>query len=57
MSSLKVALSFLIPFAIALITAWITYESQEDIVKTFLVMTISLLVSFAGHPGWYKFWF
>lgn len=45
-------LSFIIPFAIALITAWIAYESQEEIVKTFfvIVMAISLLVSFAWAP-------
>ncbi|MBE9182353.1 hypothetical protein IQ268_27785 [Oculatella sp. LEGE 06141] len=45
-------LSFIIPFAIALISAWIAYESQEEIVKTFfvIVMAISLLVSFAWAP-------
>lgn len=44
--------SFIIPFAIALITAWIAYESQEEIVKTFfvIVMAISLLISFAWAP-------
>jgi len=52
MSSLKVVLSFLIPFAIALISAWIVYESQEEIVKTFfvIVMAISLFMSFAWAP-------
>jgi lipopolysaccharide/colanic/teichoic acid biosynthesis glycosyltransferase len=42
-------LSFLIPFAIALVAAFMAYQSQEEIVKTFcvIVMTISLLVSFA----------
>ncbi len=45
-------LSFIIPFAIAVITAWIAYESQEEIVKTFfiIVMAISLLMSFAWAP-------
>jgi len=41
--------SFLIPFAIALLSAFITYQSQEEIVKAFfvIVMAISLLLSFA----------
>ena len=45
-------LSFIIPFAIALIAAWIAYESQEEIVKTFfiIIMAISLLVRFAWAP-------
>jgi lipopolysaccharide/colanic/teichoic acid biosynthesis glycosyltransferase len=44
--------SFLIPFAIALVAAWIAYQSQEEIVKAFfvIVMAISLLVSFAWTP-------
>ena len=45
-------LSFFIPFAIALVAAWIAYQSQEEIVKIFfvIVMAISLLVSFAWAP-------
>lgn len=45
-------LSFFIAFAIALVAAWIAYQSQEEIVKTFfvIVMAISLLVSFAWAP-------
>ncbi|HEY9663330.1 MAG TPA: hypothetical protein V6C65_33200 [Allocoleopsis sp.] len=45
-------LSFVFPFAIALIAAWIAYERHEEIVKTFfvIVMAISLLVSFAWAP-------
>ncbi len=41
--------SFLIPFAIALLSAFVAYQSQEEIVKAFfvIVMAISLLVSFA----------
>jgi hypothetical protein len=44
--------SFLIPFAIALLSAWIAYQSQEEIVKAFcvIVMAISLLLSFAWAP-------
>lgn len=40
---------FLIPFAIALLSALIAYQSQEEIVKAFfiIVMAISLLLSFA----------
>lgn len=45
-------LSFIFPFAIALIAAWIAYQSREEIVKIFsiIVMAISLLVSFAWAP-------
>ncbi len=45
-------LSFFIPFAIALVAAWIAYQSQEEIVKIFsmIVMAISLLLSFAWAP-------
>lgn len=41
--------SSLIPFAIALLSAFIAYQSQEEIVKAFfvIVMAMSLLVSFA----------
>lgn len=44
--------SFLIPFAVALLSAFIAYRSQEEIVKAFsvIVMSISLLVSFAWAP-------
>ncbi|MBN8563629.1 MAG: hypothetical protein J0L70_24125 [Leptolyngbya sp. UWPOB_LEPTO1] len=40
--------SSLIPFAIALLSAFIAYQSQEEIVKAFfvIVMAMSLLVSF-----------
>jgi hypothetical protein len=46
------ALSFLIPFAIALVAAYIGYQSREEIIKVFsmIVMAISLLVSFAWAP-------
>ena len=44
--------SFLIPFAIALLSAFTAYQSQEEIVKAFfvIVMAISLLLSFAWTP-------
>ena len=43
---------FLIPFAIALLSAFVAYQSQEEIVKAFfvIVMAISLLLSFAWTP-------
>ncbi len=43
------SVTFFIPFAIALVAAWIAYQSREEIVKAFsvIVMAISLLVSFA----------
>jgi putative effector of murein hydrolase LrgA (UPF0299 family) len=46
------ALSFFIPFTIALVTAFVAYQSQEEIVKIFaiLIMAISLLLSFAWTP-------
>lgn len=45
-------LSFLIPFAIALVAAFIGYHSREEIVKAFaiVIMAVSLLVSFAWTP-------
>lgn len=47
-------LSFVIPFAIALVTAYIAYQTQEEIIKAFsaIVMAISLLISFAWAPWW-----
>jgi hypothetical protein len=44
--------AFLIPFVIALFSAFIAYQSQEEIVRAFsvIVMAISLLVSFAWAP-------
>jgi len=45
-------LSFVIPFIIALVAAFIAYQSQEEIVKAFsiIIMAVSLLVSFAWAP-------
>ncbi|WP_431658482.1 hypothetical protein [Pantanalinema rosaneae] len=45
-------LSFLIPFVIAVIAAFVAYQSREEIVKIFsiIVMAISLLLSFAWAP-------
>ncbi|MDX2100118.1 MAG: hypothetical protein SFW36_20270 [Leptolyngbyaceae cyanobacterium bins.59] len=45
-------LLFFISFAITLVAAWIAYESQEEIVKTFsvIIMAVSLLVSVAWAP-------
>lgn len=46
------ALSFFIPFGVALVAAFVAYQSREEIVRTFamIIMVINLLVSFVGAP-------